>query len=208
MEIDDQIIEVGGSDKRTTNNRMELSAVFETLNFLKNKVDSRRKLQIFTDSSYVANGVSTWIHGWKRNDWKNKAGDEIANVDLWQRISELLDIYEIQMVNIEGHAGIPGNDRADEIATAFADGNPANLYQGSKTSYQINLDTTKVDTKKLADKKRSSGKAYSYLSLVGGELKVHQTWAECEARVKGQSGAKFKKALDKDDEGRLIKDWS
>jgi len=207
LDFGEEVFELGGGDKKTTNNRMELSAVVESLEFLENKGHSSSKVRIFTDSSYVANGVSVWINGWRNNNWKNKAGQEIANMDLWQKINDLLNIFEIKMENIEGHAGIPANERADEIATSFADSNPDNLFVGKKFLYKIDLENLNIDKTKSSNKKRSTGKAYSYLSVVDGIFQVHKTWADCEARVRGEKGVKFKKALSKEEEDKIKSDW-
>lgn len=207
VDFGDEVRELGGGDKRTTNNRMELSAVVETLEFLESQNYSKSKVVFYTDSSYVANGVSIWINGWRRNNWKNKAGQEIANVDLWQKIDSLLNIFEIKMENIEGHVGIPANERADQIATSFADNKPDNLFVGKKMLYEVNLEDLEKDEKMKVQKKRSATKAYSYLSLVDGILEIHKTWSECERRVKGRQGVKFKKALSLEEENQIKKDW-
>jgi ribonuclease HI len=207
IDFGDEVRELGGGDKRTTNNRMELTAVVETLEFLENQNHSSAKVHFYTDSSYVANGVSTWINGWRRNSWKNKAGQEIANVDLWQKIDNLLNIFEIKMENIEGHVGIPANERADAIATSFADEKPDNLFVGQKMLYKVDLKSTEGDEKKSETKKRSGAKAYSYLSLVNGELQIHQTWADCKNRVDGETKARFRKALSAEDEAKIKADW-
>jgi ribonuclease HI len=207
IQDDEEIFEIGGGDKRTTNNRMELTAIVETLEFLENKDKRGSKLRIYTDSSYVANGVSLWINGWRRNNWKNKAGQEIANIDLWQKIDDLLNVFQIQMENIEGHVGIPANERADEIATSFADGKGANLFVGKKMLYKINLEDKGQDDKMAQQKQRAGAKAYSYLSLVNGELQIHKTWDECKSRVDGIKGARYRKALSPEDENAIRKGW-
>lgn len=207
VDFGDEVYELGGGEKKTTNNRMELSAVLESLEFLEGQNYSGARVKFFTDSSYVAKGVSIWINGWRRNNWKNKTGQEIANIDLWKKISDLLNIFEVKMENIEGHVGIPANERADQIATSFADEKPDNLFKGKKFLYKVNLEETKGTPEMKADKKRSSAKAYSYLSLVGGELQIHKSWADCENRVKGEKNVKFKKSLSQEEEEQIKKEW-
>jgi ribonuclease HI len=181
--------------------------VAETLEFLENKNFSSSKVRFYTDSSYVANGVSSWINNWRRNNWRNKTGQEIANVDLWQKIDNLLNIFEVKMENIEGHVGIPANERADQIATSFADGKPDNLFVGQKNLYKVDLKSMEGDEKMAQTKKRSNARAYSYLSLVDGEFQRHLTWKECEVRVKGKKGVRYKKALSKEEEEQIMNDW-
>lgn len=207
IELEDEVFEIGGGDKRTTNNRMELTAVVETLENLENKKLSKSKVKFLTDSSYVANGINMWINSWRRNNWKNKAGEEIANIDLWQKLDDYLNIFEVRAEHVEGHVGVPANERVDQIATSFADEKPDQLFVGKKFLYKIDLNSKEGDEKKSQNKKRSSGKAYSYLSLVDGRLEIHKTWADCENRVKGQKGVKFKKALSKDEEDQIKKSW-
>lgn len=207
IDFGDEVHELGGRENKTTNNRMELSAVLESLEFLQNNNHSGAHVKFFTDSSYVAKGVSSWVKGWRQNNWKNKTGQEIANVDMWQKINDLLNVFEVKMENIEGHVGIPANERADQIATSFADEKPDNLFIGKKFLYKVNLEEIKGDIAKSSDKKRSSAKAYSYLSLVGGELQIHKTWADCENRVRGEKNVKFKKALSVEEEEQIKKEW-
>ena len=110
------------------------------------------------------------------------------------------------------HMGIAGNERCDEIATTFADNKKIDLYSGFvescpiKDILNINIDHTLV-AEKSETKNRSRAKAYSYLSMINGTIKTHATWAECEARVKGVKGAKFKKALDAVEEKNITGEW-
>jgi ribonuclease HI len=207
IDLGEEIVEIGGRNDRTTNNRMELSAVVESLENLENRNLSKAKVKFFTDSQYVANGVNMWINGWRRNNWKNKAGEEIANIDLWQKLDDYLNIFEVKAEHVEGHVGVPANERVDAIATSFADNKPDQLFVGQKMLYKIDLKKTSGNQVDSDKKKRSSAKAYSYLSLVDGQLQIHKTWTECEARVKGLSGVKFKKALSKSEEDQIKSDW-
>ncbi|WP_339113433.1 ribonuclease HI [Thioclava sp. GXIMD2076] len=101
-----------GGEAETTNNRMELLAAISALETLARP----SKITIITDSAYVKNGVTGWIHGWKRNGWKTAAKKPVKNVDLWQRLDEAQARHEVTWEWIKGHAGHPENERADELA--------------------------------------------------------------------------------------------
>ena len=107
-----------------------------------------------------------------------------------------------------GHIGIPGNERCDEIAVRFSKGQWADLYEGPLLKYPISIYDTPEDAE-LPEMRPKEVKvaAYSYLSFVGNEVYRHKDWASCERRVKGQSGAKFKKALSAEDEKIILKLW-
>ena len=106
--------ELNGGEADTTNNRMELLAAISALEALKR--DS--EITVVTDSAYVKNGVSQWIHGWKRNGWKTADKKPVKNVDLWQRLDEVRARHRVTWEWIKGHAGHPENERADELARA------------------------------------------------------------------------------------------
>jgi ribonuclease HI len=106
--------ELKGGEAATTNNRMELMAAIAALEALGR--DS--EITVVTDSAYVKNGVTGWIHGWKRNGWKTAARKPVKNVDLWQRLDEAQHRHEVRWEWIKGHAGHPENERADELARA------------------------------------------------------------------------------------------
>ncbi len=204
---EDQVTELGAGESRTTNNRMELTAVLEGLRFVIDHSLSSQPVTVYTDSSYVANGVTTWIKGWQARGWTNKTGDSIANVDLWQDMARVLLHVNVKMVNVSGHSGIPGNERCDVIATSYAKGIPLMLFHGPYSDYGHDLENIAVDAKKKSSKDRSSQKAYSYLSLIGGELKIHKTWDECKRRVEGAKGARYKKAVSQADEEVIKRSW-
>jgi len=104
--------ELFGGEKLTTNNRMELTAVIEALASLKR----RCRVVIYTDSEYVRNGITTWIHNWKERGWKTADRKPVKNVELWQRLDELAGGHEVTWRWVKGHAGDPGNERADRLA--------------------------------------------------------------------------------------------
>lgn len=207
IRTEDEVKELGGREDHTTNNRMELSAAINALVYVaENGIDGNITLQ--TDSKYVISGITSWVKGWQKNGWKTTAKKDVENRDLWEALSFVSNGLSIEWKYVEGHAGHPGNERCDEIATSFADKTNVNLYHGPKNKYPVDLDAKPMPGKKPAKKKSSSGvKAYSYLSLVNGELHIHKTWAECEARVKGARGAKFKKSTSAENEREIIKEW-
>ena len=104
--------ELWGGEAHTTNNRMELTAVIEALVALKR----RCSVTLFTDSEYVRNGITTWIHGWKARGWKTADKKPVKNVELWQRLDLLNAGQEVTWRWVKGHSGDPGNERADQLA--------------------------------------------------------------------------------------------
>ncbi len=109
--------ELKGGEPLTTNNRMELLAAIHALEAL----DRRSEITIVTDSTYVKNGVTTWIHGWKRNGWRTAAKKPVKNDDLWKRLDEAQAAHDVNWEWVKGHAGHPENERADELARAGMD---------------------------------------------------------------------------------------
>ena len=104
--------ELWGGEKLTTNNRMELTAVIEALASLKR----RCTVALYTDSEYVRNGITTWIHGWKKRGWLTADKKPVKNVELWQRLETLTAGHDVQWHWVKGHSGDPGNERADRLA--------------------------------------------------------------------------------------------
>jgi ribonuclease HI len=106
--------ELSGFDAATTNNRMELTAACAALESLKRPC----KVILHTDSEYVRNGISRWINGWVRNNWRNAAKDPVANMALWQRLLAAAKPHQVEWRWVRGHAGDVMNERADKLATA------------------------------------------------------------------------------------------
>jgi ribonuclease HI len=109
---DGVVKELYGGDPSTTNNRMELTAVIEGLRALKRPCTVR----LHVDSVYVMNGMKTWIHGWKRNGWRTSGKQAVKNAELWQALDAEVVRHDITWIWVRGHAGDPGNERADELA--------------------------------------------------------------------------------------------
>ncbi len=112
--------EFSGGDRETTNNRMELRAVIEGLK----QLSRRSRVEVITDSTYVAQGCATWRHGWKKNGWRRKVGKQlkpVLNVEYWQQLDELLGQHQVTFKVVKGHSGHAENERCDELAVAAAE---------------------------------------------------------------------------------------
>ena len=109
--------ELFGGEPNTTNNRMELTAVIESLATLKR----RTAVAVYTDSEYVKNGITTWIHGWKKRGWRTASNAPVKNIELWQRLDGLVSQHAVQWFWVRGHTGDPGNERADALANRGVD---------------------------------------------------------------------------------------
>ena len=139
MTNDEWVTEIGGRESHTTNNRMELTAAIKALEFVSKLKARSKKLEavIYTDSEYVIKGMTEWIKRWQIKGWKTAGKKPVLNQDLWQRLLELTDgKEEIEWRYVAGHSGITLNERADTIATGFADGLKPALYDGPKSSYK------------------------------------------------------------------------
>jgi ribonuclease HI len=104
--------ELSGGAADTTNNRMEITAAVEALNALKRPC----KVEMHVDSQYVKDGITKWVHGWKRNGWKTADKKPVKNVELWQALDEAIKRHEISWHWVKGHDGQPENERADALA--------------------------------------------------------------------------------------------
>lgn len=104
--------ELKGGARETTNNRMEMTAAIEALTALKRHC----RVRLHTDSTYLKDGITSWIHNWKRNGWKTAAKKPVKNADLWRRLDALLADHDIEWRWVKGHAGHPDNERADALA--------------------------------------------------------------------------------------------
>ncbi len=185
--LGDTVLEIGESKKLTTNNEMELRAVMEAL---KNVTDGETFVEIYTDSKYVVEGAKGWIFGWMKNGWQTKAGTDVLHKELWQELVTLLKKVTVDWHKVPGHVGIIG----------------------PRAGYGYEIENVEYDKQKAAERsatrKRQATKAYSYVSKVDGKVETHQTWQECEGRVKGKSGVRFKKAISAEEEKTIIKDFT
>ena len=215
----EKVTELGGHEKHTTNNRMELTGAIKAFENIAEKADTdiSGTVTVYTDSRYVINGITKWISDWKRRDWKTLQKQDVVNRDLWEELDSLVSARNnaVKWNYVGGHIGIAGNERVDEIASEFAVGSVPKLFSGKLSVYVSahgvdikNISSNGVtSTAKTDSKNRTRAKAYSYVSMVKGVIKIHSTWAECEKRVKGVSATKFKKSLSASDEKAIIAGW-
>ena len=204
--------ELGGRSPRTTNNQMELAAAIEALIAINGHPG---EVSLYTDSVYVIRGITQWIWAWRQRGWKSAEGNDIANRDLWEKLFSVASARrkpnDMTWKYVRGHTDVPGNERVDEIAVAFSKSMPLSLYRGPLAEYPVAIHLIPKDTS-LPDAKpkgqaATKAKVHSYLSLLGSKPERHSTWAECERRVKGQSGAKFKKTTSAEDEASVLRSW-
>ncbi len=203
-----QVKELGGGNHSTTNNRMEMVGALKALQEISDRTE---EAVIYTDSVYVIRGITEWIWAWRSRGWKTAEGEPVSNQDIWKELfieANKRREFGLEWKYVRGHSGVPGNERCDEIAVRFANGKKISLFEGSLLHYShpvydLPPDQDLPEMKKAAPKKP----AYSYLSLLGGIVYRHKSWNGCELRVKGQSGAKFKKALSAADEPGILKAW-
>lgn len=111
--------EISGGEADTTNNRMELMAAIMALETMKRPVE----VHLHTDSTYVRDGITKWIHGWKKNGWRTAANKPVKNADLWQRLEDAASRHTVEWHWVKGHAGHPQNERADELARGGLEAN-------------------------------------------------------------------------------------
>jgi ribonuclease HI len=109
--------EISGGNPDTTNNRMELSAAIEALKILIEPCH----VKLYTDSKYVLDGITKWIHGWQRNGWKNASKQPVRNSDLWHDLIEAVARHQVEWIWVKGHNGHPENERADRLASDAAE---------------------------------------------------------------------------------------
>lgn len=204
---DGKIIEMGGALKNTTNNQMELLAVIEALREVQ---EFDGPISIYTDSTYVIRGITQWVWGWRKRDWKTAEGKDVANQDLWKNLIRLVSARKPkpEWHYVRGHIGTPGNERCDEIARKLTEGRRVDLYRGPLLKYghavfDLPEDTSLPEMRPKEEKKV----AHSYLSVVNGAVERHSDWKSCEARVKGRSAAKFKKAMSTENESEILTAW-
>jgi ribonuclease HI len=221
---DDQsgaVFEGGGAAPATTNNRMEMLAVIEALRAIAARGLQHCAVTIITDSSLVVKGATEWVRGWKRKDWIKADGQPVMNRDLWEALEAQLALHTgaVAWRLVRGHSGLAGNERVDRIAVAFSKGMAFPLaidvsledYAGRAIfaalppGESLARSGTAGGARKAAPPK-STGPAY-YISFILGKLERHATWADCERRVKGVSGARFRKVSSKEEEAAAVAGW-
>lgn len=198
------VSEIGGREAKTTNNRMEMMAALRALE----KTLTKEEITIYTDSAYLINGITKWVFGWQKNNWMTKDEKEVLNRDLWEQLAGLTATRAVKWVQVKGHAGSALNNRVDEIAVAFSKEEKIDLFEGPASEYKFVVAApTEEELSVASTNSRKGVKAFSYLSMVDGQILKHATWSECEARVKGKPGAKFRKSVSAQDEAEIIASW-
>jgi ribonuclease HI len=193
---DGRVIELGGAELQTTNNRMELRAAIEAAR----AVAGWPAATIIADSQYVLRGITSWVAGWKRKGWKTAAGQPVLNQDLWEEL-DAVATDRLTWEWAKGHSGVPGNERCDEIASWFAasvrplDGRRLKVAPSAATNGRASGQSV------------PAGGGASYISLVDGIPARHGTWGDCEQRVKGVKGARFKKVRSPTEERDVFASW-
>lgn len=197
-----QVKELGGFEADTTNNRMELTAAVESLRALR----GASSVTLHTDSSYVINGITKWVRGWLHNDWQTKEKKDVLNKDLWQELIQVTAKHKVVWEHVRGHAGVRLNERVDILANGYARRKETILFSGTEVKYQEFLESM-PKARVVRSWSAKNKKAYSYVSSVDGKVMAHTTWVECEKRVKGKKGVKYKKVFSKEEEVSLMSRW-
>lgn len=208
LTMNNDVVELGGHEAHTTNNRMELMAAISALQFLSSYGlrTTGYKLVLNSDSAYVLNGITKWVYGWEKNGWQTSTKSEVLNRDLWQELLVLArnPIFKnLEWKKVKGHSGVDLNERCDVIATSFAGKENIDLFVGSIEEYKHLIHN---HSPKSTPKKKSSKKS-TYISFVDGLAMEHTTWVECEKRVKGAKGARYKKVANREEAEEIIRNW-
>lgn len=204
--------ELGGHQSKTTNNQMELEAATAALKTLSGTYTG--PITVYTDSVYVIRGITQWIFGWMKRGWQTAEGNEVSNQEYWEILQEVVGKLKksgcpISWKYTRGHMGTPGNERCDTIAVAFSKREFVELYNGSADYYHFNILDLPADQPlpEMTSKSGPKASPHSYLSVIGGIALRHKSWPDCERRVKGQAGARFKKAMSAQEEQEILKGW-
>ncbi len=216
----DEVRELSGRENSTTNNRMEMTGAISALDLIVQMEGSKpggklknSNIFLFTDSSYIINGIDKWVWGWIKNNWRNKEGAEVLNADLWKLLYKLTHIELKARVNyryVRGHRGHAGNERCDEMAVSESKFRSPIHYIGNIGEYSFEVippppfEAVPQFSSNIGAKKAPP---FGYISLVDGVFRRHKDWSSCERLVKGRAGAKFKKAQSAEDEAGIVKSW-
>ena len=205
-----RVREIGGAERPTTNNRMEMTAAMAALIAVK---DRPEPVKLHTDSGLLVNGIKGWIHGWKRKGWLTAAGEPVVNRDLWESLDALAAERRgrLAWVHVKGHAGHEINERCDVIAVGFSKGQPVELYDGPAVGCGYSLLGPEAahlhGSGVKGPARRKPPKHGFYLSLVNGAVNRDAAWPACQARVNGVPGARFKKVADEAEAAETLKAW-
>ena len=185
----DEVYEIGGYRKMTTNNQMELQGVIGGLEYSikKHKNDH---ITVNSDSQYVLLGIQNWVHGWQQNGWVTKTGEPVKNKNEWETLLALSQQLKITWNKVKGHAGDLGNERADYIATSFADTESADFFYGPIKGYYA----------------LESPRSYPcYITFIDGALAHHATWEACKLAIAGKKNVLYKKVASASQESDWLK---
>jgi len=197
------VIELGGASPYATNNQMELTGAIKALEYVSLHKDYvGQKIALYTDSSYVIRGMKQWVHNWQKNGWQTSQKKDVENVRLWQDLLGLSQGKDMEWLYVPGHSGVPLNERADVIATQFADHKPEKLFSGGLDSYAYDVRVSKI-VKRTTSKQKTSKTGY-YIVVQQGEVSRYETWAACELVVKGAKNIRFKKVADASGEKKFL----
>jgi ribonuclease HI len=187
---DGLVQEYGGAAAATTNNRMELQGAIEALKI----IGTATPATIYTDSRYVIDGLTKWIHNWRRRGWQTTAATPVKNSDLWMML-ERLHHPGLRWRHVRGHSGDAHNERVDTIARLFAQGAPPPLFRGPRGAPQDPVTMAAPDhpTTSATNQQTSRYRPVRYVSIVYGTVAVDADWHACVSRVRGVSGALYKK---------------
>jgi ribonuclease HI len=187
---DGSVRECGGATAATTNNRMELQGAIDALQV----ISAAPQATIYTDSRYVIDGLTKWIHNWRRRGWQTTAHTPVKNRDLWLVLYHL-NHPGIRWQHVRGHSGDPNNERVDTIARLFAQGAQPQLFCGPRGASQdpVSLAPPDHPTPSATNQQASRHRPARYVSIVHGTVAIDADWDTCASRVRGVSGAFYKK---------------
>ncbi|HEY9773048.1 MAG TPA: ribonuclease HI [Planktothrix sp.] len=215
--------EIGAGAPQTTNNRMEMAAAIRALDYLELESPEETEILIYTDSTYMIQGVTKWVWGWKSRNWKTAEGKDVSNKELWEELLRAvarLKPATIEWNYVRGHNGDPGNERCDEIAVAYSTNKKEPLYDGPIDGYFVDLSeppqveiipergggrNTNGSAKGSPGAKPEAGFP-CYLVLDNGVLCRFRDWSSCERYVKGRN-VKFKKVKSTAEQRQALIDW-
>jgi ribonuclease HI len=208
------VMEIADRKAHATNNQMELAAVEAVLSD-SGALSWDGPVTLYSDSTYVINGLTKWVYGWQKNGWITSTKTPVENKNQWEHLLKLLKEYgkRLSIEKVKGHAGDLYNERCDELAVSAALDQSPKLFSGSLEDYKKFLNEAgytegTMKTKISSAKSKSNKPAYSYVSMINGIVQSDKSWAACEKRVKGVKGAKFKKVFSKEEETELMQDWT
>lgn len=207
-----RVRELGGGERLTTNNRMEMAGAIAVLKAVSERPEP---VKLFTDSSYLLNGITQWIRSWKRRGWTTMDGNSVLNRELWEELDSLAAARKgrLSWVHVKGHCGHEVNERCDEIAVAYSHDETPALYDGPATGCAYSLLDPLSEQLRVAgapsnrSERRPKPKGGYYVSVVGGKVERHSAWPDCQKKVHGVSGAKFKKVSSAEEERETLKRW-